>query len=350
MALQLERVTAFNPVCSSTYTFDREIDVDELRESFRQQCAVFPKYRQSLAFKPSLFAGPYYEDDPNFNIDRHFQVFQLPEPAGPEQLNDFVCTIYERCELAAEQSPTILQVSKYISQDWDESRPLWSAAYLPNYRNGRAKGAMVSRGHHTQSDGQGFIMSALYITSYGKTLQRMMDDGNTKLYAARRGLLRPSDMSPYLRHLNQFHGRRATRLPVQVLLFGLYWTIAAVEAYQRCFYSIVHLFYGIFGYLLTFWRIDMVVPRSDSPRESVYALSQPLPISEVKTIQQAFSGNTPGHSQSGFLGHVTLNDVLCSVMADVIAQAIDRVPKDGSWNRIKQVCGHFIPMPITFFM
>ena len=90
MEYQLERVTAFNPVCSSTYTFDREIDVKELRESFRQQCAVFPKYRQRLAFKPSLFSRPYYEDDPNFSLDRHFQVVHLPEPAGPRELDHFV--------------------------------------------------------------------------------------------------------------------------------------------------------------------------------------------------------------------------------------------------------------------
>lgn len=36
---------------------------------------------------------------------------------------------------------------------------------------------MVSRGHHTQTDGQGFILSQLYVTSYGQDLQKLMDEG-----------------------------------------------------------------------------------------------------------------------------------------------------------------------------
>lgn len=68
-------------------------------------------------------------------------------------------------------------MSQYISQPWDETKPLWGAVYIPNYRDDVSKAAMVSRGHHTQADGQGFIMSALYITSFGKDLQRMMDEG-----------------------------------------------------------------------------------------------------------------------------------------------------------------------------
>ena len=193
-------------------------------------------------------------------------------------------------------------------------------------------------------------MSALYITSYGKDLEGMMDKGYAKLHSARRGRLRPSEMSPYLRHLDQAYEQPALRLPVQLGLFTIYWLVAAVEAYQRVWYSAVHLFYGVFGYLLTFWRIDMVVPPGTGPRESIYALSQPFPISEVKTIQRAFSGSSPGPSQKGLLGHVTLNDVLCSVMADVVAQAIDRIPKGGLWHRFKQAFNRVVPMPVTFFV
>lgn len=36
---------------------------------------------------------------------------------------------------------------------------------------------MVSKGHHAQADGQGFILSQLYVTSYGEDLQTMMDEG-----------------------------------------------------------------------------------------------------------------------------------------------------------------------------
>lgn len=155
----MERATSFNPVCTSTYTFDREINIEDLRRAIQSQAEVFPKYRQRLAGRDKLFRSPYYEDDPEYDVDRHLTVVDLPEPAGPKELNDFV--------------------SHWITKGWDENRPLWEVTYIRKYQDDtNAKAAMVSRGHHTQADGQGFIMSTLYITSYGKELTKLMDGGS----------------------------------------------------------------------------------------------------------------------------------------------------------------------------
>lgn len=81
---------SFNPVCASGYTFDKELDIEELRESLHKQCKIFPKYRQRLAIKNKFFQPPYYEDDPDWSLDRHLEVINLPEPAGPKELNAFV--------------------------------------------------------------------------------------------------------------------------------------------------------------------------------------------------------------------------------------------------------------------
>lgn len=81
---------AFNPVCTSTYCFDRSVDIESLREALHTQCAVFPKYRQKLAVRDKLFHPPFYVDDPDFSLDRHLQLVELPEPAGPRELNTFV--------------------------------------------------------------------------------------------------------------------------------------------------------------------------------------------------------------------------------------------------------------------
>lgn len=88
--VQLVRGTAFNPVCCSTYTFDRKLNVDELRETLERQCDIFPKYRQHLAIKDRLFHAPYYKDDPDFSVDRHFTIVELPGEAGPTELNRVV--------------------------------------------------------------------------------------------------------------------------------------------------------------------------------------------------------------------------------------------------------------------
>lgn len=327
--LQLVRCTAFNPVCTSTYTFDKEIEPDDLRDALERQCRLFPKYRQRIAWH-GLSKAPTYEDDPHFSIDRHFTVVRLPEPAGPEELDDFV--------------------SKVISRRWDEKLPLWEAILLPNYRNGRAKAAMVSRGHHTQADGQGFILSALYITSYGEHLQKVMDDGVEKRHKARLGQLCPSEISPFLRHLNWAFEQRWLKPFVQLFLFSLYWLAAFEECIERSFWSIVHFFYTLAFFVATAWRIEMVVPVKSGPREAVWALSKPVELSDVKTIQHAFSGDRPGRNVKGDLGHVTVNDVLCSIMADVIAAAIKRNPPRGVWANLKAGCGKVLPVPIAMFM
>lgn len=89
--LQLVRaVPSFNPVCASTYAFDEELDIDKLRDALHKQCQVFPKYRQRLTIRNKFLQPPYYEDDPDWNLDRHLEIVNLPEPAGPKELNAFV--------------------------------------------------------------------------------------------------------------------------------------------------------------------------------------------------------------------------------------------------------------------
>lgn len=55
-----------------------------------KQCQIFPKYRQRLVVRNGFFEPPYYEDDPDWSLDRHFEVVNLPQPAGQKELNEFV--------------------------------------------------------------------------------------------------------------------------------------------------------------------------------------------------------------------------------------------------------------------
>lgn len=276
------------------------------------------------------FHAPTFADDENFSIDRHFSVVDLPEPCGPRELNAFV--------------------SEWLSKPWDESMPLWEAAYIRKYSGGNATAAMVSRGNHTQADGQGFIMSTLYITSYGRELHKVMDEGATKLEHARFGILPPSEVSPFLRHLEPAWEQDALRPFVQVLLFLLYWAAASSDAITRLAWSLIQIPYAAFFAMYTIWRIEMVVPIKAGSRKSVFCLSKPVKLSDVKVIQRAFSGNRPGPSQSGYKGHVTVNDVLCSIMADVISGAIERRQRREGVSLLRRITSKILPMPIPFFM
>lgn len=93
---------------------------------------------------------------------------------------------------------------------------------------------------------------------------------------------------------------------MQGMLFSLYWLAATLDCLQRLLWTIVHILYGIFFFISTCWRIEMVVPIVPGEREKVFSLSKPVDLADVKTIQRAFSGNKPGPSQRGLLGHVTV--------------------------------------------
>lgn len=120
----------------------------------------------------------------------------------------------------------------------------------------------------------------------------------------------------------------------------------------RLLWSFLHLFYMAYFLAITTWRIDTVVPVRSGPREVAFTTSKGLKLSDVKTMQRAFSGSIPGKSQSGTLGHdhVTVNDVLCAIMADVVSLAIQRKKESGLLQWAKSVVGFLYPMPVAFFM
>lgn len=134
--------------------------------------------------------------------------------------------------------------------------------------------------------------------------------GAEKLRKARLGQLEPAEFSPGLRHWTSAWKRPTTRPFIQVTLFLLYWGAASIDTVQRILWSAIHLVYALWFFLTTFWRIELVVPTRSGPRERVFCLSETVPLSDVKTMQKAFSGNRPGKSQRGILGHVTVGCIL----------------------------------------
>lgn len=174
--------------------------------------------------------------------------------------------------------------------------------------------------------------------------------GSAKLRQARLGQLPPSDVSPMLRHFQKPWENRYSRPLVKGFLFLVYWFAAGVDALQRIVWSLVHIFYMLWFYLSTIWRIEMIVPVRTGKREAVFALSKPQKLADVKTIQHAFSGNEPGDSQRGWKGHITINDVLCAIMADVVSVAIERRRYTYPSGPVVRWFNRFLPMPIGFFM
>lgn len=130
--------------------------------------------------------------------------------------------------------------------------------------------------------------------------------GANKLRKARLGQLEPAEFSPLFRPWTSAWNRPSTKPFIQAALFLIYWGSASIDLVQRILWSAIHLVYALWFFLTTFWRIELVVPTQSGPRERVFCLSDTVPLSDVKTIQKAFSGNRPGKSPRGILGHVTV--------------------------------------------
>jgi WS/DGAT/MGAT family acyltransferase len=96
----------------------------------RAHLAALP-LRRRLAQVPLSLDHPYWEDDPNFDPQRHIFEIGLPAPGNAAQLADTVAMLHER--------------------PLDRSRPLWEIVLVQGLEGGRT--ALYVKAHHAAIDG-----------------------------------------------------------------------------------------------------------------------------------------------------------------------------------------------------
>src|SRR4051812_36935372 len=122
--------------------FDRPPDVARLRRRLVQATIAVPRLRKRVAPAFGRLAPPTWQEDPDFDIDRHLRVVGLPQPGTQAQLLDLAATL--------------------AKTPFDRTRPLWEFVVVEGLADGR--GAMVQKMHHTITDGEGGIrMSVAFI-------------------------------------------------------------------------------------------------------------------------------------------------------------------------------------------
>lgn len=338
MWLLIDGISSFNPICTATYTFKQPAKLEHIQESMARQIGHFPKYTQKLADVGRFFHGTVFINDDDFDMSWHIRSETLPGAAGKRELESFA--------------------SDFIARDWDYTRPLWSVAVLENFvdQDTGAKGACVIRGHHTLADGQGFIMSQLFVTSLGSKLESMMADGAQLLSDAKQGKALPSRMNKKLASLDRFHGTIA----LQLVMMALYWTSWLVSLITDLAGCVTLAVSTSFFFVATFWRQRYVTASYPGPRkpEKEFSVSPSFPLGEVKLISKAFSGVQPGtlldkvqggkrYSRPLIGTHLTVNDIICTVIADVINDELDRRPDEpGLLNRLRRLSHRILPSPI----
>lgn len=118
-------------VVNSVLWFEEPMDLDRGREVIRERLVErFPRFRQRIAEPRAGVGLPYWEDDPNFDLERHLHHVALPAPGDRAALEELV--------------------SDLISTPLDRSKPLWDIHVIDGYGSGMAQ---VTRMHHSIADG-----------------------------------------------------------------------------------------------------------------------------------------------------------------------------------------------------
>jgi WS/DGAT/MGAT family acyltransferase len=130
-------------VINSVLWLDGPVDHERLRAILRERLVEpFPRFRQRVV-EPRV-GVPAWEDDPDFEIERHVRDATLPAPGGPRELQ----------ALAGELMATPL----------DRSRPLWEFHVIDGYAGGTA---IITRLHHCIADGIALTRVLLSLTDEG---------------------------------------------------------------------------------------------------------------------------------------------------------------------------------------
>ncbi|WP_433463742.1 WS/DGAT/MGAT family O-acyltransferase [Spirillospora sp. CA-128828] len=108
------------------------LTVPLVAELIRNRAHLAPRpLRQRLVQVPLGLDNPYWEDDPDFEPERHISEFGLPEPGTDRQLADLVAMLHE--------------------QPLDRSRPLWEMVLIQGLAGGLT--AVYVKVHHAAIDG-----------------------------------------------------------------------------------------------------------------------------------------------------------------------------------------------------
>ena len=119
--------------------FGAPIDCDRLKATLEERVLPFDRFRQRIV-RPA-FGTPYWEDDPDFDLNYHVQSATLPSPGDQAALQD--------------------TASLLASTQLDPSKPLWRLHLIERYGKGCA---LICRLHHCIGDGLALVHVLLSLT------------------------------------------------------------------------------------------------------------------------------------------------------------------------------------------
>ncbi|EPQ53700.1 hypothetical protein GLOTRDRAFT_139840 [Gloeophyllum trabeum ATCC 11539] len=284
----LQRETDFNPVCAGIFTFKDAFTFESLVSVWSAMTERYPAYRQRVTGLNRRFHTARLKEDLNFDVRNNITVVEMPDGKnGKDELED--------------------EMARFIARDWDLSKPLWEVIVFYNYRDETgAKCAVITRAHHALSDGQGFVLSQLSITSAGPKIEAQLKKAaavqcNLEVGRAKLSDLPINGLGKRLKPLDPF-------VP-SVLVTLLFWVLWLLFSAITILYDV----YTCTRAVLIFVSFRRKALQYDGPRreEKEFSFSDAISLQDIKVVQKAFQ--TP-------LRRITLNDVMCAVVTKTIRQ------------------------------
>ncbi|HEY7629482.1 MAG TPA: wax ester/triacylglycerol synthase family O-acyltransferase [Thermoleophilaceae bacterium] len=129
-------------VITSVMWYDEPLDGARVRELISERLVGrYERFHQRVVESSVPLRTPHWEDDPDFDLERHIHRRALPAPGGDRELQELV--------------------SELMSTPLDHSKPLWDMYLVDSYRGGSA---IVSRMHHCIADGIALARVMLSLT------------------------------------------------------------------------------------------------------------------------------------------------------------------------------------------
>ena len=139
-------------VIESLMTCDGPIDRDRFLDVLRTRVVDrYPVFGQRPVFSHVPMAMPHWEDDPDFDIERHVRQAALPAPGDDVTLQAYV--------------------NRHLGTPLPRDRPLWEMHLIDGHGTGSA---IYSRLHHALADGIALTRVLLSMTDAGPEAE---DDG-----------------------------------------------------------------------------------------------------------------------------------------------------------------------------
>lgn len=123
------------------FTFEHMLPVEDLKSVLAQRMLRFRRFRQIVVQPRLTLLPPYWQDDPNFDINSHIHRIALPAPGDQTALQELV--------------------NDFMSTPLDYSKPLWQFHLVENYQEGCA---LICRLHHCIGDGIALMRVLLSLT------------------------------------------------------------------------------------------------------------------------------------------------------------------------------------------